>query len=322
MKRTVLLLPAIALLLGGCEKEITVDLPVTEQKLVVEGTIEPGEPPLVVLTHTESFFDPTDLYSLLGIFETGAIITVDDGDGPLQLQEISGLAITGATLDRAAQLIGLEPYLIQFAGISVYTLTDGSLMGEIGRSYALSVQSADGRTATSSTRLYEVEPLDSVWFKLAEQNEDDDTLGFIWQTTSDPLGVENHYRWMARRINHDPDGTVKDAFFVSPYFASFEDKYIDGLTFDWSINRGSEPYSDDDDDTNEESGYYKRGDTVVVKFASIGRDEYEFYNSLDNNTTSQGDLFSNPSNVKSNVDGALGIWAGWTPWIDTLVCVP
>ena len=321
MKRTLLLLAATVVLFSGCEKEITVELPVTEQKLVVEGTIEPGRAPIVVLTHTESFFDPTDLYSLLGIFVTGATITVDNGDGPVQLQEVSGTAIPDDILADAAQLIGLEPYLIQFSGISIYTLTDGSLLGEIGRNYALHVQSGD-KTLTSSTHLYEVEPLDSVWFKLAQQDPDDDSLGFIWQTTSDPLGVENHYRWMARRINHDPDGTVKDAFFLSPYFASFEDKFIDGLTFDWSINRGEEPYSDDDDDTNEESGYFKRGDTVVVKFASIGRAEFEFYNSLDNNTTSQGDIFSNPANVKSNIEGGLGVWAGWTPWMDTLVCDP
>lgn len=321
MRRAILAVPTAALLFAGCEKEITVDLPEAEEKLVVQGTIEPGRAPIVVLTHTQSFFDPTDLNSLLGIFEYGAVITVDDGNGPVQLEEVSGTAIPDAILADAAQMIGLEPVLIQYAGIPIYTRTDGTLMGEVDRTYSLTVQQ-DGKTLTGTTELFAAEPLDSVWFKLANQSQGDDSLGFIWQTTSDPSGVENHYRWLARRISHDPDGTIKDAFFIAPYFAAFEDKYIDGLTFDWSINRGSEPYSDDDDDTNEESGYFKRNDTVVIKFCSIGKAEFDFYNSTDNNTTSQGDLFSNPSNVTSNITGGLGVWAGWSPWYDTLVCTP
>ena len=28
------------------------------------------------------------------------------------------------------------------------------------------------------------------------------------------------------------------------------------------------------------------------------------------------------ANVKSTVTGGIGIWAGWSPWVDTLVCDP
>ena len=61
--RNLILLPLVVLGLSACEKEITVDLPKTEQKLVVEGTIEPGQPPIVLLTRTESYFDPLDASS-------------------------------------------------------------------------------------------------------------------------------------------------------------------------------------------------------------------------------------------------------------------
>ncbi|MBK7101223.1 MAG: DUF4249 family protein [Flavobacteriales bacterium] len=62
MKR---LLPLFAIaLLAGCEKEITVDLPDTPEQLVVEGTIEPGLPPFVILTRTQSYFEPLDLTSI------------------------------------------------------------------------------------------------------------------------------------------------------------------------------------------------------------------------------------------------------------------
>ena len=297
------------------------DLPETEQQVVINGTIEPGRAPLVVITRTQSYFDPTDFNSLLASFVNNATVTVDNGDGPVTLEAVSGAAIPDELLLDAAQLIGLDPIYVVFLNLTVYTKTDGSLLGEVGRSYALHVDAMD-RTITGTTALYEPEPLDSVWFKLANQNPGDDSLGFIWQTTSDPPGLGQHYRWMSRRINLDDEGQVKDPYFITPLFASFEDKYIDGLTFDWSINRGTEPSSTDTDDENEEGGYYKRDDTVVVKFVTFGNAEYEFYSSLDNNIVSQGDMFSNPANVKSTVTGGIGIWAGWSPWVDTLVCDP
>ena len=59
---------------------------------------------------------------------------------------------------------------------------------------------------------------------------------------------------------------------------------------------------------------------TVVKFISIGYKEYDFYTSMENNVASAGDLFSTPANVKSNINGGLGIWAGWGPAYDTVVC--
>jgi hypothetical protein len=48
-----------------------------------------------------------------------------------------------------------------------------------------------------------------------------------------------------------------------------------------------------------------------------------FYNSFQNNVASQGDVFSNPANVLSNIDGGLGVWSGWgVPVLDTVVCQP
>jgi hypothetical protein len=321
MKRFLYIASISAVLLAACEKEITVDLPDAEEQLVVEGTVEPGRAPFVILTRTQSFFAPTDVNSLASIFVSGAIITVDDGDGPVALDQICSDDLTEEEIATVAEITGLDPELLTAANICAYSKLDGSLDGEIGRDYALTVQ-AEGKTLTSTTHLYEPVGLDTVWFKLAEQNPGDDSLGYIWQTSSEPAGLGNYYRWMGRRISHDLDGEIKDPYFISPFFASFEDKYIDGLTFDWSINRGSVPYSTDEDDLNEEAGYFKRNDTVVVKFVSFGRAEYEFYRSLDNNVTSQGDIFSNPANVESNIEGGLGIWAGWSPWLDTLVCIP
>lgn len=321
MKPVTTLFLLLALWFSACTKEITVDLPPAEEKLVINGTIEPGQPPIVVVTRTESFFAPTDFASLLGIFVRTATITVNDGTGPVTLAKRSGFNIPDTVLERAAQMIGIDPFAIQIADIMVYFDTSASMTGQVGKTYALNVQ-AEGKTVTGSSFMMPPEPLDSLWFKLAQQDPGDDSLGFIWQTTSDPIGIGNCSRWMGKRINAGFDGEQKDDIFIAPEFASFEDQFIDGLTFDWAINRGNAPFSTADDDENAERGYFKRGDTVVVKYVAFGQAEYEFYNSKDGNANSQGDLFSTPSNIKSNVVGGLGVWACWSPSLDTLVCQP
>lgn len=314
------LLP-FALLLASCEKEITVDLPVTEPKVVVEGTIETGQPPIVILTRTQSYFASTSISSIASIFIQDAVVTVDDGSTVHVLDRICSDQIPDSLLDEAAAATGIDAALLSQASICVWTKLNNSLLGEEGRTYRLRVE-ADGKVLTSTTKLPNGIALDSTWFKLALRRPDDDSLGFIWGRLSDPDTAGNAYRWYARRINLGADGEPKDSRFIAPLFSVFEDRYVNGLSFDFNYNRGQVPYSDAEDDNNEESGYFKRGDTVVVKFASIGLPEYQFYNTAYNNITSQGDVFSTPSNAQGNIEGGLGVWAGFGVRFDTVICVP
>ncbi len=71
-----LLLP---FLLTACEKEITVDLPETASKVVVEGTIETGQPPVVLLSRTQSYFEPTSIAGLASLYITDGVVIVSDG---------------------------------------------------------------------------------------------------------------------------------------------------------------------------------------------------------------------------------------------------
>lgn len=321
MRRTSSLLLGLALLLTACEKEIVVDLPETEPRLVVEGTIETGAPPLVILTRTQSYFAPTDLNSIASIFVKDAVVVVSDGITVDTLDRICSSQIPDSLIDEAAAITGLDAALLASADICVFVDLGNDIIGVEGRTYSLRVE-ADGKVATSVTSIPQHVALDSTWFRLAEQNANDDTLGFIWATLSDPDTIGNAYRWFARRINPGSDGEPKDDDFIAPFFSVFEDKYVNGLTFDFNYNRGSEPFSEAEDDENEERGYFKRGDVVVVKFVSMNLPEYQFYNTYYNNVATQGDLFSTPANARSNVDGALGIWAGTSFAYDTLVCVP
>lgn len=312
---------ALVLLMVGCTKDINVKLPETEQKLVIEGSIETGQPPIVFLTRTQSYFSPTDLASLANVYLTEGNVTVNDGSTTHTLTKLCSGALTPQQLLLAAQLTGVDIALLANINICAWTVADGSLLGEPGRTYTLNVE-ADGKTATAVTTIPQVIALDSLWFQLAQQNPNDDSLGFIWATLADPDTLGNGYRWFAKRTNLNADGEPKDIAFIAPLFSVFEDRFFSGLTFDFQYNRGSQPFSSAEDDNNEEAGYFKRGDTVVVKFASLGRREYKFYESYASNVSSQGDLFSNPANVVSNISGGLGVWAGYATSLDTVVCVP
>lgn len=312
-------LAAAAVLLQSCEKEVSVDLPETEPRVVVEASIEAGQPPLVILTRTQAFFAPTSISSIANSFISEANVTVFDGSITHVLDRICSSLLPPELVEEAAAATGIEPALLMNADICIWTKLGDDLLGEEGRTYRLEVE-AEGRSLSATTTIPHAVAPDSSWFRLALQRPNDDSLGFVWARISDPDTLGNHYRFFSRRINSGADGQPKDAGFVAPFFSVYEDRYVNGLTFDFAFSRGRRPFSQAEDDENEERGYFKVGDTVVVKFASMGRAEYLFFNSFQNNAGSQGDVFSTPSNVVSNIQGGLGVWVGYGVALDTVVC--
>lgn len=309
------------LALVACEKEITVDLPETEPRVVVEGRIETGEPPFILLTRTQNFFAPTSLASIAGSFISEATVMVNDGVTDHVLDRICSSEIDPELLAGIAASTGFDVALLVNANICIWTVLDGSLTGENGRTYRLQVQ-ADDKTLTSTTTIPNPVQLDTLWFQLALQEPGDDSLGYIWTNLDDPDTLGNAYRWFTRRLNSNQDGVPIDGRFVPPLFGIFDDQYINGIN-DLPVNfyRGDEPaqLSDDDDP---EIGFFKRNDTVAFKFTSIGTVEYDFFNSYASNVVTDGDVFSTPANIRSNIDGGLGIWVGYGVFLDTLVCIP
>lgn len=317
------LLIAIAAILTSCSKEIEVELPETEPRIVVEGTIEPGQPPIILLSKTQNYFEPTSIAALAEIYVNGATINVTDGVNSVTLSEICASDIPPALLPVVAELTGLDPNILAALDICIYTdtlLTTSPILGVAGNTYRLTVD-VDGKTLTSSTTIPNPVALDSTWFRL-EDPVNNDSLGFAWAFLTDPDTLGNNYRWTARRINRYADGTVKDPTFVAPLGSVFNDQFFNGIGFEFFAFRGVAPFSDKEDDENEERDNFKTGDTVVVRFISMNFDEFEFYRTFETNYASAGDLFTTPTNIKSNIEGGLGIWAGLGTAYDTIICQP
>jgi len=304
-------------ILSSCEKDIEIDIPAGEVRLVVDGTIETNQPPLVFLTKSVPYFDPIDANTFGNLFVHGATVTVSNGTITENLTELCANDLPDSVLPIVAELTGLTEADLQTINYCVYTSLNPAIWGEIGKTYALTVD-VEGEILTSTTSINAPIPLDSLWYNVFGGN---DTLGFVWARLADPGGESNYYRWTAKRINNYSNGDQKDQNFVGPSNSVFDDQFFDGLEFDFAYDRGSINGSDKPDDQNDERGFFKTGDTVVIKFSHINQDVYKFIRQKETQLLTSGNPFAAPTSVPSNIEGGLGIWAGFSPVLDTVVCI-
>jgi hypothetical protein len=270
-------------LLLSCRKDIKLKLPDYKQKVVVEGSIETGGPPIVLLSWSVPYFGNFDFNTPQNAFIKGGFVTVTDG------------TITDT-------LVELDP-------ATGYVYAGFKLLGKQGKTYTLNV-TVNGKTFTSSSTILSPPKLDSLYFK-GEQ----DSLGFIWQRFSEPAGVGDNYRWFAKRL-------TKDQYYAAPFNSVFDDKFIDGKTFDFAYDRGPQPNKIQSYRDDPEQGFFKRRDTVVVKFCKIGKNEYDFWHTYYLNKASNSNPFSAPSNIKSTFgynQDVFGAFVAYSPFFDTII---
>ena len=68
-----------AILLASCRKDVVVKLPDYEEKLVVEASIETGQPAIVFLSKSVPYFGTFDFSKPQEAFIKGAFVTVTNG---------------------------------------------------------------------------------------------------------------------------------------------------------------------------------------------------------------------------------------------------
>lgn len=276
------LIALFLLVLVSCKKDIDVKIPDYVQKLVVEGRIEAGAAPSVYLSYTAPYFGNVTT-NLEDLAVKNALVTVSDGSTTDTLKDPFGKG---------------------------YFYFGGNMIGVAGKTYLLNIQ-VNGKAYTASTTIWPQVKLDSLWFKVLR----DDSLGFVYARLTEPGNSNNNYRWFAKRIGKDND-------FIAPLGSAFDDKFISGKTFDFAYDRGVLQNSIATDDLNNEKGFFKLNDQVIVKFCTIGYDEFRFFRSYDANIISNGNPFAAPYNLESNIkgDNVLGVWCGYNAWTDTVVC--
>jgi hypothetical protein len=311
-------------LLSSCEKEITVDLPEAENKIVVEGTIFPGDFPLVLLTWTQGYFDPTDITSLQNLFVHDADVTIYANGTSYPLIEFCSSDLEPEELELAAAALGVSVESILSLDLCLYTTF--ALTGSPNTLYSIEIKK-DDIVVTGATKIPSLVELDTVFFDIINPAVQD-SLGILYGQLTDPDTTGNAYRWFAKRINRYPANTPdeslrgqpKDRTFIAPFGSVYDDTFFNGLSFEFAYPRGIESNSQKFDDENDERGYFKVGDTVAVRGCTIDRGAFKFIRSLEAQIGNQGSPFAIPFNLESNLNGGLGAFIGYGAIFDTVVC--
>jgi len=317
---------SIGIVFSSCSKAIEFDLPEVEQDVVLVGKIESGNFPIVFLSKTQGYFEPTDAESIFGTNIHDANVTMNDGLNDIILTELCSADIPDSLLPLVSQVTGIPAQNLQFFNYCIYTSLDALAIGVEGRTYSLYIET-DTDTLTASTILPMSVPLTNTYFEAFESL---DSLGFLFGTLTDPPEEGNGYRWFAQRINtykynyaapyDNVMGAQKDAFPIAPLGSVFDDKFLNGLSLEIEYNRGEVGNLEGPDDEGPEEGYFKRGDTVVIKFTTIDHLTYLHLRALENQAGTNGSPFASPGNLPSSVVGGIGLWAGYGVSLDTVIC--
>ncbi len=276
-------------LVVACEREIQIDLPSSQNLIVVEGNIEAGKRPVILLTRNQGFFEsfPIDLESFVEEF------VIQDAE----------VKLSNGIITETLQ------FTLDFNNYPFFYYTGSIITGEVGKTYTLEII-AEGQTLTSSTTLPDSVPIDSAWFELNPFDVNEDSLGVSYLTIMDPDTFGNAYRLFAKRNS-------ELQFFPVPG-SSFNDDFVNGQRVTFFTGRGDEPFAATDTFVPNEF-FYTLGDTMFFKFATMGRKEYDFYSTLDAAINSNGNPFASPTLVKSNINGGLGVWVGMSVSYDTVI---
>jgi hypothetical protein len=279
------LLFSLLLSLASCTEDVNLSIVGGEEKIVIEGTIENGKPAKVIITRSSPVSKTIDASSIL---VTDAKVYVSDG-------------VTTDTLT----------FGVDSAASFFFIYSGSTVIGVPNQTYFLTVE-ADGKTFTAITTIPQPIALDSVWWKAQPPS---DTLGWAWAHFSEPAGVGNAYKWYAKQPN--------DRRYLTPSGSTFDDKFIDGKSFEFAYNRPSDPTNPESEDMDDDTRwYYKPTDTVYIKFCTIDSKTAKFYTTFEAAQQTNGNPFASPVTIISNINGGgLGVWAGFGCTYDTIMPV-
>lgn len=272
---TVKILPLIiVLLLAACDENNEFIIPEPDDLIVIDGWIENGQHAKVLLTKNSPYFAPLDSASFRELVLTRAKVTLSDGEN-------TEILILRKDTDY------FPPYIYE-----------GNLIkGETGKTYTVTAEYG-GKIATGSTTIPSCVPLDTIYFTLQENS---DSLATIFAEFTDPATSADYYRILTRVRG-------KDTRFTSSMVMGISDSFFSGQKFGFSILRGQRSYI-----SSNESSYFSPGDTVDIKFCTIDKAHYEFWNTFQDEVLNSGNPFaSSMSSVRSNIEGdGLGVWGGY-----------
>lgn len=297
----------------SCTKEVNIDIPSYQNQLVVDGIIETGGNPIVLLSQSANIYETSDLAAYLSRFVYDAQLNVISGNDtfPLSLFTIAELPINSQK--KVAEMLRLDWNEAILLPIKVYSSI--ALVAQANTSYTLEINH-QGKSFKGTTHLPNPTPLDSIYWKPVAGNLE---YGYSWARLSDPANQFDGYKWEVKRINLKANGEELDDIYKRGFGGFFSDQFFDGQTIEFYYENPLK--RKDTTHLKEFKRMYRLGDSVVVKFSKMDQQVFTFYDKKYAQLNSASSPFSTPINVPSNIPGLLGVWAGFSPCYDTLYCV-
>lgn len=262
------------------------DWVVYPDQFVVEGTIESGRNPVVIITKTisPSTEDLDIMEEYMKLLSLDPVISVSDGNDTVLLDDMT------------------------FEGVFP-AYTTSRMVGEPGKTYTLDIR-CNGQHLTAVTSIPEPKAIDSLTVYRADSNGEH--YG-ITASFSDDRDVHSWYQFFVKNKTADDErfypagsGTV-DNWNLNTYCTSADTA---GLLHKVYQNIHKEYLYGSDSGRREQSVMFDAGDEVAVKLATLDAVSYEIWRGLDRATKTDIGFVAIIENLNGNVNGGMGFWCG------------
>lgn len=254
----------IGLFFFSCDEPYILDRSQGESRVIIEGQVtNVAGYQYVKVTQSSGFYDTGKAPR---ITNAGVVVTDDAGNEHIFVHNPGN-----------------------YADSAGYYLPDSKFIGEIGRTYTLSV-TIDGQVYEGVDNLSRVTTIDSLAYRIDEdEKEDPEDFGKFYEVliyAKEPQNTTDYYLFKFYRNDSLLVASDNEIYFVDDEALG---EHIDGV--------GSPIY-------------FAPGDKARIEIYSISRQAFVFYSDLQNLLNSDGGLFSQPpSNSRNNLtNDALGFF--------------
>lgn len=259
------------LFLCCCGDELV--LPESRPQVVVEGWIEHRGFPVVMVTTTVPVTESIkNINDLKDHVVNWAKVTVSDGKNEVVL--------FGQKNDDY-----FPPY--------IYTTT--AIRGEAGRTYTLKVEYSN-RTVVAKTTIPEPKPLE--YIKVAKAESKDSLFYLIGGINDDPR-TKDYYKVFTKVRN-------KDSVYVSSFMGLTDDVILGENKTEIPINNGTGKIDE------QMTAYFTANDFIQVRFCTLDKEAWMYWSDFEElQSLTTNPFFPVSTEIRSNVKGGLGYWAGY-----------
>ena len=244
-----------------------------EPRIVVEGWIEDGGYPVVIVTTTVPVTDEfREWESLEEHVIRWAKVTVSDGE--------NDVVLTGR---------------MNSDYFPPYVYTSPHIQGEAGKTYYLTVEYS-GRTVTAQTTIPEPKQLE--WLKVVESENGG---CFIKAGLKDDPTKKDYYKFFTKTFR-------KDSIYNSSFMGLINDDVLSEEVAEIIVRGTFSP----EFGSSESSVYYSSEDCVMVRLSTLDYDSFCYWEDFEDVLTlSRNPFFPVSKKVRSNVSSGYGYWAGY-----------